>query len=63
MKIIIGAGRTSVDGWISTQKNEFGILNRSDFDKLTRKEPILAMLAEHVIIRLNRYICYHMKVL
>lgn len=48
MKIIIGAGKTSIDGWISTQEKEFDILNRSDFDKLTQKEPISAMLAEHV---------------
>ena len=48
MKIIIGAGKTNIDGWISTQETELNILKRSDFQRLSQQGKITAMLAEHV---------------
>lgn len=48
MKIIIGAGNTSYDGWISTQERELNLLNKKDFKKQFKEESIDAMLAEHV---------------
>lgn len=30
MKVIIGAGKTSYDGWISTQEDELNLLNEND---------------------------------
>ena len=34
MKIIIGAGKTSFPGWISTQENELNLLRRADFERI-----------------------------
>ncbi len=48
MKIIIGAGKTSYHGWISTQENELNLLSRADFERLFSKEKPTAFLAEHV---------------
>ena len=48
MKIIIGAGGTSYDGWIPTQESELNLLNRSDFERQFEEESIDAILAEHV---------------
>ncbi len=48
MKIIIGAGKTRQDGWISTQKDELNVLCRSDFEKILAGEKADAFLAEHV---------------
>jgi len=48
MKIIIGAGKTSIDGWMSTQENELNVLLRSDFERISKEGKIFAMLAEHV---------------
>lgn len=48
MKFIIGAGKTEIDGWISTQENEFNVLIEEDFRKIADKNSIDAMLAEHV---------------
>lgn len=48
MKIIIGAGETSYDGWISTQEKDLNLLSTSDWDKISPLESIDAMLAEHV---------------
>lgn len=48
VRIIIGAGRTSYDGWISTQETELNLLNPSDFERLFTKERPTAFLAEHV---------------
>ena len=33
MKVILGAGKTILDGWNSTQEDELNLLNRSDFEK------------------------------
>lgn len=48
MKIVIGAGKTEFDGWISTQEEELNLLNRADFERLFRAEKPTAFLAEHV---------------
>ena len=48
MKIIIGAGKTSFDGWVSTQESELNLLNRADFERLFANEKPSAFLAEHV---------------
>lgn len=48
MKVVIGAGKTAFDGWISTQEDELDLLNRADFERLFGKEKPAAFLAEHV---------------
>lgn len=48
MKIIIGAGRTSYPGWVSTQEGELNLLCRADFARLLGDEKAEAFLAEHV---------------
>ncbi|MEN6340373.1 MAG: hypothetical protein ABFD03_09635 [Clostridiaceae bacterium] len=48
MKIIIGSGKTTIDGWISTQETELNVLCRSDFERISQHGKISAMLAEHV---------------
>ncbi|MBY9081772.1 SAM-dependent methyltransferase [Paenibacillus sp. HN-1] len=47
MKIIIGAGNMTQDGWISTQEEQFNVLERRHFASYTENS-IEAMLAEHV---------------
>ena len=32
MRITVGAGKTSYDGWISTQESELNLLNRADME-------------------------------
>lgn len=48
MKIIIGAGKTKYDGWVSTQEDELNLLSIDQWESLTNSEEIDAMLAEHV---------------
>lgn len=48
MKIVIGAGKTLLEGWISTQENEFNLLKLEDFERLLQNEKAEAFLAEHV---------------
>ena len=48
MRIIIGAGKTVMDGWISTQEDELNLLKNEDFARLFQKEKPTAFLAEHV---------------
>lgn len=48
MRIIIGAGKTAYNGWVSTQESELNLLNRSDFDRLFSTQKPTAFLAEHV---------------
>lgn len=48
MKIIIGAGKTSLNGWKSTQESELNLLKRDDFARLFSEEKPSAFLAEHV---------------
>ena len=48
MRVIIGAGKTVLDGWISTQEADLNLLNRTDFARLFENEKPTAFLAEHV---------------
>lgn len=48
MKVIIGAGNTAFDGWVSTQEEELNLLCRADFERLFSEEKPTAFLAEHV---------------
>lgn len=48
MKVIIGAGKTSFEGWVSTQENQLDLLNEADFQRMFAQEKPTAMLAEHV---------------
>ena len=48
MKIILGAGKTVLEGWISTQEEDLNLLDRHDFEKQFQENSIEAMLAEHV---------------
>ena len=48
MKVVIGAGKTAYDGWISTQETELNLLNPADFERLFADERPTAFLAEHV---------------
>jgi len=54
MKVIIGAGRSVQDGWISTQETELNLLNRLDFDRMFSVEKPKALLAEHVWEHMTR---------
>ncbi len=48
MKVIIGAGQTKYEGWISTQESDLNLLSISDWNKLFSIESIDVLLAEHV---------------
>jgi len=48
MKVIIGAGQTSYDGWITTQEYDLNLISNEDWDKLFTVDSIDALLAEHV---------------
>ena len=39
MKLIIGAGRTAFDSWVSTQQDELDLLCRDDFARYAAREP------------------------
>jgi predicted SAM-dependent methyltransferase len=48
MKVILGAGKSKLEGWISTQEDELNILLESDWLKAYKYESMDALLAEHV---------------
>ena len=48
MKVIIGAGKTTYDNWVSTQETELDLLKRNDFQRMFAEEKPTAFLAEHV---------------
>lgn len=48
MRVVIGAGKTAFDGWVSTQETELNLLDTADFDRLFAREKPTAFLAEHV---------------
>ena len=48
MRVVIGAGNTSFEGWVSTQEGELDLLDREDFERLFSRERPTAFLAEHV---------------
>jgi predicted SAM-dependent methyltransferase len=53
-KVVIGAGHSNYDDWISTQEKDLNLLDRSDFYKLFRSsESVDVFLAEHVFEHLT----------
>ncbi|WP_242836724.1 hypothetical protein [Clostridium sp. BNL1100] len=48
LRVILGAGQTRYDGWISTQENELNLLSIDDWNRLFSEKSIDVMLAEHV---------------
>lgn len=48
MKIILGAGATSQEGWIATQQDELDLLRPEDFAARFAPESVDAFLAEHI---------------
>lgn len=48
MKVILGAGKTALPGWVSTQEAELNLLNIADFQRMFSHEKPRAFLAEHV---------------
>ena len=36
MKIIVGAGKTKYNGWVSTQENELNLLNLEQWESLVK---------------------------
>ncbi|WP_127585400.1 class I SAM-dependent methyltransferase [Paenibacillus koleovorans] len=48
MKVVLGAGRTKYEGWLSTQEEELNLLASEDWNRLFTEESIDALLAEHV---------------
>ena len=41
MKVILGAGKTALPGWVSTQETELNLLNIADFQWQDRRIPAL----------------------
>lgn len=48
LRVIIGAGNTNYEGWISTQENELNLLKEEDWINTFGVESVDAFLAEHV---------------
>lgn len=48
MKIILEAGNTRVDGWISTDEDSLNLLSEESFSSFFKDAKAKAMLAEHV---------------
>lgn len=48
MRVIIGAGNTKYDGWVSLQESELNLLCIEDWNRLFACNSIDALLAEHV---------------
>lgn len=48
MRVVIGAGATKFEGWISTQEEELNLLSIESWNILSEPESIDALLAEHV---------------
>lgn len=48
LRVIVGAGATRFDGWISTQEDELNLLNRNDWEINFGELRIDIILAEHV---------------
>lgn len=53
MKIIIGAGEKTQEGWISTEQGQLDVLKDEDFKKIAKDNCIEALLAEHVFEHLS----------
>lgn len=48
LRVILGAGETTQDGWISTQEHELNLLSPEDFQRMFGSAAVDAFLAEHV---------------
>ncbi|MEK4439099.1 class I SAM-dependent methyltransferase [Paenibacillus sp. FSL K6-2862] len=48
MRVIIGAGQSRYDGWLSTQEDDLDFLTLESWNQLTKPDSIDALLAEHV---------------
>ena len=53
MKIVLGAGTTQFDGWISTQQDQLDLLKPETFEAFFQDEQAEAMLAEHLFEHLT----------
>ena len=53
MKIVLGAGATQYDGWISTQQKQLDLLKPETFEAFFQGELAEAMLAEHLFEHLT----------
>jgi predicted SAM-dependent methyltransferase len=53
MQVILGAGNTCYNGWISTDQPLFNILNETDWKRYFNKKPPHKLLAEHVLEHLS----------
>ena len=53
-KIVIGAGKTNFDGWISTQEEDLNLLDKLSWEKLFPMKDIDCLLAEHVWEHLSK---------
>ena len=48
LRVILGAGNTAQEGWISTQEHDLNLLNWNDFERKFGRESVDAFLSEHV---------------
>lgn len=48
MRVILGAGSTTMPGWVATRQDQLDVLNPADFQALLGDELADAFLAEHV---------------
>lgn len=53
MKIILGAGQTTQEGWLSLQEADLDLTNKDDFEKYTESNSVDAFLSEHVFEHLT----------
>jgi predicted SAM-dependent methyltransferase len=53
LRIIIGAGKTRQEGWISTNRSELDLLQPQSWERFLRGRAVDALLAEHVWHYLN----------
>ena len=66
LQIIIGAGGTSYDGWVSTDLPQFNVIREKDWEYYFTTNKPIRLLAEHVLEHLTieqvektLYIAYH----
>ena len=53
MKIILGAGQTTQEGWLSLQETDLDLTNKNDFKKYAQNNTVDAFLSEHVFEHLT----------
>lgn len=53
MKVILGAGGTKQDGWVSTEQHNLDVRSRADFEKFFGVEKADAFMAEHLFEHLT----------